>query len=205
MSKFYLAVLDGDLQTLEAILDASETMDLREAAEVLALAAARGSTAIVQCLLRAGIRPNHPRLHDSALHRASLYGHLAIVEMLLNARAVLDQPDLSPGWTPLMYAACQGHSSIVQALIQAGADLNACDSDGQTALMIAANAGQGAIALQLIQAGAQIALEDHYGNTVFNLAKQGCLPEEAWTGAPPLTTASPLSSRGETARYATAA
>jgi ankyrin repeat protein len=39
------------------------------------------------------------------------------------------------GWTALMGAAANGHTKIVQLILEKGADVNAKDKDGWTALM----------------------------------------------------------------------
>ena len=40
----------------------------------------------------------------------------------------------SMGWTPLHWAACEGHVDIAQQLLQRGADINTADDEGWIAL-----------------------------------------------------------------------
>ena len=65
----------------------------------------------------------------TALHAASLSGHEACVQLLLDAHAALD-PRQKGGATPLILAARQGHSECVARLLGAGADLARRDATG---------------------------------------------------------------------------
>ena len=49
------------------------------------------------------------------------------------------------GVTILHWAACSGHTKIVEQLLAGGADVNQADNDGQTLLYYAAAAGQAKI------------------------------------------------------------
>ncbi|KAK9819906.1 hypothetical protein WJX72_003824 [[Myrmecia] bisecta] len=63
---------------------------------------------------------------------------------------------VSSSGTPLHWAAGQGQTAAVVALVDAGADVDALDADGLTALLLAAVASAQDAAVQLIQAGADI-------------------------------------------------
>ncbi|MBQ1960542.1 MAG: ankyrin repeat domain-containing protein, partial [Akkermansia sp.] len=58
----------------------------------------------------------------------------------------------------------------VDALIKAGANVNAQDEDGNTALMDAADEGHTAVVLRLIQAGADVNARDDEGETALRKA-----------------------------------
>ena len=68
---------------------------------------------------------------------ASGYGHLAVVERLLQEEAVDADAADNDGWTPLMFASSKGHLAVVEALLQAGADRDLQSSTGLTALTFA--------------------------------------------------------------------
>jgi len=53
---------------------------------------------------------------------------------------ILNRGDTT-GATPLMYAADRGHRAVAQELMDKGADIEACDKNGQNALMFAAYHG----------------------------------------------------------------
>lgn len=106
-------------------------------------------------LLAAGADPavRQPDKAQTALHLACLQTTSeadAIVLTLLDAAAPSNVAD-AEGSTPLMYAACKGSVSCVQALIKAGADLLARDAAGWTALMAAARYGHGEVASCLLR------------------------------------------------------
>lgn len=79
--------------------------------------------------------------------------------------ADLAQYDPEFGQPPLGLAALHGSLSSVEALIDAGADVNAKGGDGGTALHNAAFVGEVEVARRLIEAGADIEAQNNRGNT----------------------------------------
>jgi ankyrin repeat protein len=79
--------------------------------------------------------------------------------------------------TPLMVAAEEGHDEIVEALLDAGADVNAEDSLKRTAMMIAIRWKQEAIASRLLDAGADPNAKDRSGDPVLSQA----IEAQLWT------------------------
>uniref|UniRef100_A0A8C2FM32 Uncharacterized protein n=1 Tax=Cyprinus carpio TaxID=7962 RepID=A0A8C2FM32_CYPCA len=69
------------------------------------------------------------------------------------------------GWTALRSAAWGGHKESVRLLLEAGADIDGCDSDGRTALRAAAWGGHEEILLTLLDHGAQVDRSDREGRT----------------------------------------
>ena len=79
-------------------------------------------------------------LKETPLYTASKWGHLRIVEILLNAGAKTSILD-SFGWTPLMTACEGGHLEVVRLLLLREADPNLAAADGLTPLLIAVRKG----------------------------------------------------------------
>lgn len=91
------------------------------------------------------------------------------IDVPLENVAVADIPEP----TELMRAAQRGDLGEVQALIAAGAEVNAADHVGMTALLYAADWGHDGIMRALIAAGADIHAADRYGVTALMLAVNG--------------------------------
>ena len=68
------------------------------------------------------------------------------------------------------WAQWKGHSSVVKALIEAGADVNGQDEDGTTPLMKAAYRGDDQMAHELIRAGASVTAKNKKLQTALHLA-----------------------------------
>jgi len=85
-----------------------------------------------------------------ALQNAARAGDLPQVERLLQQGAALNAADAA-GRTPLVLAAMQGHTAVVQRLLAAGANKALIDNDGLNALQHARRLGYDGIA-HLIEA-----------------------------------------------------
>jgi truncated hemoglobin YjbI len=103
------------------------------------------------------------------LHGAAAAGNLAIVELLLRLGAESDINDAG-GHTPLYCVAneckARGGASVVRALVQAGARVDASDGVKHcTALHMAARRGNVEISEALLDSGADIEAPDSLGET----------------------------------------
>jgi glycerophosphodiester phosphodiesterase len=161
----HLAVTGGHTLTTKALLDAEnwqgqpeDRLDKRKyiskTGEVLALAAKADSVDIVKLLVKAGVDINYKdEQGETALHLAARYNHLesckALVEGSPTQATELDVPDRTFGWTPLFVGAVDGHLSIVELLIEVGADTKRADYSGFTAAEHAALRGHIEIAQRL--------------------------------------------------------
>ena len=95
----------------------------------------------------------------TALIAAAHLGHVQIVRRLITAKAPLDHVN-NLGWTALMEAIVLGdggasHTATVEALVEAGADVNLPDRDGKTPLRHARTRGYAQIGRILERAGAR--------------------------------------------------
>jgi uncharacterized protein len=99
------------------------------------------------------------RYNGTALIAAAHLGHADAVKMLIAARAPLNHVN-NLGWTALMEAVVLGngganHTATVRALVDAGADVNVVDRQGQTPLQHARRRGYTEMARVLESAGAR--------------------------------------------------
>jgi ankyrin repeat protein len=143
---------------------------------------------------------------------AAANGNLPAVQLLLAKRANVNAVSAPPGTIPnshvkngitqignftalLAAAATSGSAPIVEALIAAGADVNAADARKMSVLMtaVATDHGDPAIVRSLIAKGADLAAKDLNGETALDWAlKAGNTPEVAMlkrAGAPASTPA----------------
>lgn len=115
---------------------------------LLILAAREGNIDTVKALLPYKPRLSHRNLAgDSALMLATLRGNLDLVNLLIEAGAEFDHD----GWTPLIYAAFEGHIELVERFLALGANVNALAPNGSNAIMFAARNGHMPVVLRLLQ------------------------------------------------------
>ncbi|MFA6014338.1 MAG: ankyrin repeat domain-containing protein [Gallionellaceae bacterium] len=113
---------------------------------------------------------------STELMAAAQAGDLASVKHLLASGANVNFCD-ELGWTPLMKACYnaelkRGFAEVVQALIEAGANLEAPIGYGVRPLMLAAGYGEAAVVEALLQAGANVLAQNEGGYTALMMVKQ---------------------------------
>jgi ankyrin repeat protein len=114
---------------------------------------------------------NVSRAREFALFNAASEGNLARVKLLIqNGEPINKQISIHFGWTPLIAAIYHNQPTVVQYLIQAGADVNLADRDGQTPIMWATYFGDANLATvkELISHGAKLDARDKRGATVYS-------------------------------------
>jgi ankyrin repeat protein len=72
---------------------------------------------------------------------AAMMGHAAVVELLISARAALDQQDMT-GRTALIFSAMAGQQTSASVLLKSGANPQLPDHAGSTAIMVAQRHGR---------------------------------------------------------------
>ncbi|RVE40247.1 hypothetical protein evm_015103, partial [Chilo suppressalis] len=76
------------------------------------------------------------------------------------------------GWTPLHYAAFEGHIEVCEALLEAGAKVDESDNDGKGALMLAAQEGHTGLAQILLDRwAAPVDQHAHDGKTALRYTR----------------------------------
>ena len=110
------------------------------------------------------------------LMAAAHAGDLAQVNSLLKSGADVNACDEN-GWSPLMKACYNaelkhGFAEVVQALIEAGADIEAPIGYGVRPLMLAAGYGETAVVEVLLRAGADVLAQNEGGFTALMMVKQ---------------------------------
>ncbi|HRD35057.1 MAG TPA: ankyrin repeat domain-containing protein [Rhodocyclaceae bacterium] len=129
---------------------------------LLMLAAREGQVPTVKALL--GYKPkvsHRNQAGDSALMLATLRGDGEMVELLLEAGAQFDHD----GWTPLIYAAFEGHLALVERFLALGANVNALAPNGSNALMFAGRNGHLPVVARLLKTDIDLEQQNDRGFT----------------------------------------
>jgi ankyrin repeat protein len=105
---------------------------------------------------------------ENPLMIASLKGYQEIVQRLIEKDADVNKP----GWTPLHYAATNGHLKIMELLLEHHAYIDAQSPNGTTPLMMAASYGSPEAVKLLIESGADIHVRNQKGMTALDFAQR---------------------------------
>jgi ankyrin repeat protein len=153
----------SDSAKVKMLLDAGARTDARASDGWTALmwAAARGEPASVKALTAAGADVNAGnKWRQTALMAAARTGSVEKVAMLLEAGASATAVDLNGEAALSIAAANEAPSGVLQALVKAGAPVDAGDADGVTPLMKAAERGDLDQVVALLKLGADVAKKD---------------------------------------------
>lgn len=173
-----LAAENGNAEIMALLLtagvDANQTMP--EGESLLMTAARTGDAATLSVLLEHGADPNHREAsrgqtalmwaagENNAEAIAVLTAHGADVHTKTNnpTRAADSTFAYAPptGFSALIFAIRAGHTAAVDALLDAGANVNDTVSDGQSALIIAAANANWELTSHLIDRGADVTQAD---------------------------------------------
>lgn len=96
---------------------------------ILSIAAEKGHTGVVECLLKAGARAagdKQPNERPTSLVLAAENGHAEVVQLLVSAGADVERVDTwnLVEFTPLTIAIRMGHLPVVKCLVEAHADVH---------------------------------------------------------------------------------
>ena len=108
----------------------------------------------------------------TALHLASITGHLEIVQWLVQHDVALDKTNVKQE-TPLHWACCVGDRNISQFLIEHGANMMSKDKHGDIPLHAASQKGQPGLVEIFIEAGVDVNAQNKNEETPLHLAS-GC-------------------------------
>lgn len=140
-----LAGYRGDIAAAKALLVADADVNARdsEAYDLITIAAVANDLAMLKLAIDSGgdVTQITSPYQGTALIAAAHRGHVEIVRMLIAAGAPLDHVN-NLGWTALIEAIVLGdggprHTAIVEALIEADADIDLADGDGVRPLALA--------------------------------------------------------------------
>lgn len=114
-------------------------------------AAADGRAEIVALLLaRSGVDPNLPSSCSTPLAWACIYGHLEVVQLLIDRPEVIIDSHDAELRTPFSWAARNGHEKIVELLLARGCEVDTQDKEGQTPLSRAQEKGHDGVVKKIL-------------------------------------------------------
>ena len=126
----------------------------------------KGDLDTVLTLLKSGTDLSQKKNGFTALHTASLAGHVAVVRALLERQCPVEATEDRKQWTSLQLACAGGHSGVAELLIQHGAELERKTPDGMGALHVACRYGHTDTARLLLEKGADVEARQNTGFTV---------------------------------------
>jgi ankyrin repeat protein len=105
---------------------------------------------------------------ENAMMLAALNGDATFVNLLIAKDAEVNKK----GWTPLHYAATNGHDDIVKILVDHSAYIDAGSPNGTTPLMMAARGGHLSTCKLLLDEGADLRVKNQLGLTAVDFARK---------------------------------
>lgn len=113
---------------------------------------------------------------EGPLYMASHFGHLPIIEYLVEHGANIDQKENRNDWTALNLAVHGAHTNVVEYLLNAGADWNIPTKYGDTPLIIACHKNKNNSHLEIIKMililGPDITVENKGGHNALSYAEE---------------------------------
>ena len=134
-SALLYAAWSGSTATLQVLLDHGAIIDHRAGNGwcALMMAAAKGYHRVARLLLAHGAAANTPDVYGwSPLMRAGFAGHQQVVEVLLNASDIEIDRINAQGQTALHLAIIGEQPTVIDRLLNHGADPDQADFDGRT-------------------------------------------------------------------------
>ena len=173
MTALHWEAKQGCPDVVKSLVDAGADIEARNSLgrSPLLVACENGNFAKVKMLVEAGasVRATDKK-KETCLTLAAHHGHTETVRYLVGLPEVdVDQPGRDR-YTALHSAVIEGHSDVVQVLIDAGADIEAKDYDRRSPLLVASALGNLGIVKMLFEAGAGVCVTHMDSDTCLTLA-----------------------------------
>lgn len=159
----HVAAYGGHHEAMRALVAAGANPNAleRDRYDIVTIAAVANDVATLKVALELGCSAKNitSRYDGTALIAAAHLGHVEVVRMLIGAGAPLDHVN-NLGWTALIESIVLGnggprHTETLKALVEARANVNLADRNGQTPLTLARRRGFAEMVKLLERAGAR--------------------------------------------------
>lgn len=174
---FFRAVRSDDAGSVKDLLKRGFDPNTRDAQGQtgLLIALREPSPKVIQALLDAPATNVELRnaKDESPLMMAALKGQQELVSRLIARDADINKP----GWTPLHYAATNGHVAVMKQLLDQHAFIDAQSPNGTTPLMMAAMYGSTTAVQLLLDEGADLFMKNQQGMTAADFAQRASRPD----------------------------
>ena len=183
----FYAAAEGRVKVTQLLVDRGADLELptgdnhyQPGSTPLMASCEKGTFECSEILLKAGACITTLRNDGAdALYIASRYGHLTVVEQIVEDVEEVNRDDVElvvtrgtfKGRTGLLTAAFHGHSLVVRKLFLSGTDIDYQDDYNYTALMYAAKEGYIELVKWLVTNGADVSKKDQDGNTALKIAR----------------------------------
>ncbi|KAL2674225.1 hypothetical protein Neosp_012676 [[Neocosmospora] mangrovei] len=171
------AAAEGHMEIVELLLkrgadvNALTTNDNMSSGTALQAAVEAGNEHIVALLLENGADPNlGGGLLTCPIIAAANNGEKEILERLITAKADVNRLGGQYNSTPLTYAAMYLPQESLRSILDAGADINFADEDGDTPLILAARAPDAKSVQFLLDRGADVLLRNNSNDNALDVA-----------------------------------
>ncbi|MDL9997708.1 ankyrin repeat domain-containing protein [Variovorax sp. J22P240] len=174
---FFRAVRSDNAGGVKSLLDRGFDPNTRDdkGQTGLLIAVREPSPKVIQVLLaspKTDVEARNAK-DESPLMLAAIKGQQDLVTQLIERDADINKP----GWTPLHYAATNGHTAIMQLLLDKDAFIDAQSPNGSTPLMMAAMYGSTAAVKLLLDEGADPLMKNQLGMTATDFAQKANRPD----------------------------
>ena len=154
-SPLHYAIIHGKIEFVRLLLQYGAEVNPRVESDYipLSMACAQGHIEIAELLLEHGAKvlPNAEGLLP--IHLVARAGHAGICRLLVKHKVDVEARDKFSGWTPMFFAASEGHVAVIQELLECGSLVDTRDEDRHSPAYYAAWEGHKNALKTLLAAG----------------------------------------------------